>query len=221
MIVLAEAGSEIARVSVAIPPGAAAFVPLYSAMVTAHTSGALRWRYTPMGVGERGPVPVVVELAGIVGRIPSTAWIATHKPAGGRPERFNVGVMDVDLRDGDVLQWQLWQVAALPAVAPAPPDTRGEELDALAAAADGDEDADDAEADAGDEADAEDDDAYAASDAAWAEDGAEYDDAELDELIAQAAREREAALGGDDDGDGDDEDEDEEDEGEDAHHQEL
>ena len=162
-----------------------------------------------MGVGERGPVPVVVELAGVVGRIPTTAWIATHKPAGGRPERFNVGVMDVDLRDGDVLQWQLWKIAALPAAEPAPPDTRGEELDALAAAEEGDEDAEDAEADANDEASDLDDDARAAADANW-DDGAEYEDSELDEAIAQAAREREAALGGDADDDFDDDDDDDE-----------
>ena len=192
-------GAEIARAEVPVPPP---YVPGRSAMTSLHASGALKWKYTAMGADQ---IPVVTELAGLRSSLPRTAWILTHVPAGGRPRRFNVGMGDVDVRAGDVLEWRLWSLADMPPAEPAPPDTRGDE--------DAAEDADDDEADAAYEAafgdgnategdggeggddgdDDDDDDYYDEDDAAWADD-APYDDADIDAVIAAAAREREAAL---------------------------
>jgi len=99
-------GRPLASATLAVPPGG--FVPGFAAMSMLHERGTVRWKYTSMG-----EQPVVTEINGVKSELPRTAWIlsTTSKELG---TQFNVGMREVDVRAGDVLLWQLWNIADLP-----------------------------------------------------------------------------------------------------------
>jgi hypothetical protein len=100
-------GRPLASATLAVPPGG--FVPGFAAMSMLHERGTVRWKYTSMG-----EQPVVTEINGVKSELPRTAWIlsTTSKELGST--QFNVGMREVDVRAGDVLLWQLWNIADLP-----------------------------------------------------------------------------------------------------------
>ena len=98
-----------------------------------HSTKGLGWKYTKISMGTR-EVPVVTEISGLKAEMPATAWVLTHREAGGE-EHANVAMGDVAVRDGDTLQWRFWSLSELAksraakklGAAPTPPPPAEEE----------------------------------------------------------------------------------------------
>ena len=79
-----------------------------------HLSHGLKWKYTKMALPGGKELPVVTEILGLKVAMPATAWVLTHRKAGGG-EDWNVGMAAIEPRDGDALHWRAWSMAKLTA----------------------------------------------------------------------------------------------------------
>ena len=72
---------------------------------------ALPWKYTKMHLSGK-ELPVVTEIVGLKAAMPATAWILTLVGSDGA-RKENVGMMDIEVNDGDTLSWRYWNVGEL------------------------------------------------------------------------------------------------------------